>query len=102
MPTKKRQVKKVISSQSTKKKVSSAKTSNSSKTSKPISANKIYKSKGQYDSPVILAIAGLIGVILFYLVVTRALYTGSWWEYFFSVILITISIRLFIRSIRLK
>lgn len=63
---------------------------------------KIYQSKGQYDTSKYLALGGIIGLILFYIVVSRALNTGSYWEYFYSLIIITISIRLFIRSIRLK
>jgi hypothetical protein len=60
------------------------------------------KSAGQYDTPRNLVIGGVIGLILFYIVISRALDTGSYWEYFFALAIIIISIRLFIRSIRLK
>jgi hypothetical protein len=55
-----------------------------------------------YDKPKQIAIAGFVGLILTYIVGSRALNTGSYWEYLFTVVLVVVSIRLFIRSIRLK
>ena len=56
----------------------------------------------QHDKPKKVALAGLVGLVLTYFVASRALNTGSYWEYLLTVILLVISIRLFIRSIRLK
>lgn len=56
----------------------------------------------QHDKPKKLALAGLVGIVLTYFVASRALNTGSYWEYLLTVVLLIISIRLFIRSIRLK
>lgn len=55
-----------------------------------------------HDKPKNLAIAGLVGLILAYIVGSRALDTGSYWEYLFTVVVLVVSIRLFIRSLRLK
>jgi len=60
------------------------------------------QSMGEFDTPRNLVIGGLLGVFLAYVIITRALNTGSYWEYFFGVALIVISIKFFIRSIRLK
>jgi len=49
-----------------------------------------------------LALAGLAGLILAYIVGARALNTGSYWEYLITFVLLIIVTRLFIRSIRLK
>jgi hypothetical protein len=57
--------------------------------------------RNDYDKPMNLAIAGFIGVILSYILISRALNTGSYWEYLFGLIVIFIAIRLFIRSIKL-
>jgi hypothetical protein len=89
MPAKKRQAPKA-------KKPSTKKVQTKSKTVKP---NKSY---GQYDTPRNLVIAGAIGLLLFYTIASRALNTGSYWEYLFALIIVIISIRLFIRSLRLK
>ena len=56
----------------------------------------------QHDKPKKLALAGFVGIVLTYFVASRALDTGSYWEYLLTVVLLIISIRLFIRSIRLK
>jgi hypothetical protein len=61
-----------------------------------------YKSNSKYDTSKNLAVGGLIGLILFYIIGSRALDTGSYWEYLYSLIIIIITIRLFIRSLRLK
>ena len=63
---------------------------------------KVYKSKGNYDTSRLLVVGGAVGVFLFYALITRALNTGSYWEYFSAVAILYISIRLFIRSLRLK
>jgi hypothetical protein len=63
---------------------------------------KEYKSTGPYDNSRNLVIGGVIGIFLTYVIITRALNTGSYWEYFFGLAILIISIRLFIRSIRLK
>lgn len=55
-----------------------------------------------HDNSRSLAISGFVGLILTYFVVDRALNTGSYWEYILSVLLLVITIRIFIRSIRLK
>jgi hypothetical protein len=65
--------------------------------SKPSSTKIIPK---QYDKPWPLAIAGVVGLIITYIVASRALNTGSYWEYLFTLIFVTISIRLLIRSLR--
>lgn len=61
-----------------------------------------YKPVNQYDTPRNLAIGGVIGLLLFYTIISRALNTGSYWEYFFGLAFLVMAIRLFIRSIRLK
>ncbi len=61
----------------------------------------VVKPRNDYDKPMNLAIAGFVGVILSYILISRALDTGSYWEYLFGLIVIFIAIRLFIRSIKL-
>jgi hypothetical protein len=56
----------------------------------------------QYDNAKSLAIAGLIGIILTYIIGSRALNTGSYWQYLLTLILLIVSIRIFIRSIKRK
>jgi uncharacterized protein (DUF983 family) len=68
----------------------------------PTPPRKQYKSKASYDKPMYLVIGGVIGIFLTYVIISRALNTGSYWEYLFGLIILIISIRLFIRSIRLK
>jgi hypothetical protein len=53
----------------------------------------------KYDKAKPLALAGLVGLIISYLLGSRALDTGSYWEYLFTVIFLVITVRLFIRSI---
>ena len=60
------------------------------------------QSMGEFDTARNLVIGGLIGIFLAYVIISRALNTGSYWEYFFGVSLIVISIKFFIRSLRLK
>lgn len=54
----------------------------------------------KFDKSKTLAFGGIIGLIITYFIFSRALDTGSYWEYLFTVIFILISIRLFIRSIQ--
>ena len=82
-------------------KVSKAKTLPKTVSNKNASV-KQYKPVGEYDNPRNLVIGGLIGILLTYIIMSRALNTGSYWEYFFGVAILIIAIRLFIRSIRLK
>jgi len=86
-------------------KVSKAKSTtkkSSKKVTKNVSTAKQYKPVNQYDNSRNLAIGGVIGLFLSYLIVSRALNTGSYWAYFFGLAILIIAIRLFIRSIRLK
>ena len=62
---------------------------------------KQYQSTGQFDNPRTLVIGGTVGIFLTYIIISRALNTGSYWEYFFGIAILIIAIRLFIRSIRL-
>ena len=78
-----------------------AKATTSTKKSTSKASVKQYKSTGQYDNPRILVVGGIVGVFLTYIIISRALNTGSYWEYFFGVGILIIAIRLFIRSIRL-
>lgn len=81
----------------------SAKKAKSVKVKKtPTKANKQYKSTASYDTSRNLVIGGIVGLLLAYVIISRALNTGSYWEYFFGLVVLIISIRLFIRSIRLK
>jgi len=75
------------------------KVTNSKKTP---SKGKVVKPVNQYDTPRNLVIGGIIGLLLAYVIISRALNTGSYWEYFFGLVILVISIRLFIRSLRLK
>ena len=80
-----------------------AKTRQITKTkAKAINNKNSIKSKNDLDKPLNVAIGGLIGLILAYILLSRALYTGSYWEYLIGLILLIFAIRLFIRSIRLK
>lgn len=53
----------------------------------------------KYDKAKPLALAGLVGLIITYILGSRALDTGSYWEYLFTVIFLIVTVRLFIRSI---
>lgn len=48
------------------------------------------------------ALMGTVGIVLAYLLLTRAFDTGSWWQYFGTVILLTLSVRLIIHAARKK
>lgn len=52
----------------------------------------------RYDKPAFLIIAGILGIFLAYLEASRAIDTGSYWEYLFTLIILVISIRFLIRS----
>ncbi len=73
-----------------------------SKNSKTTKSSTRINPANQYDRPRNLVVGGIIGVILFYTIISRALNTGSYWEYFFALAILFMSIRLFIRSIRLN
>ncbi len=88
MPSKTRQISKVKSTKSSSTK--NAKTNNK------------YKSKGDYDTPRTLLFGGVIGLFLAYVIISRALNTGSYWEYFYGLAILVIAFRLFIRSLRVK
>jgi hypothetical protein len=71
--------------------------------SKRNSVNSVATSKvipDQYDKPKPLVLFGIIGLVIAYVIGSRALDTGSYWEYLFMLIFFVVSIRLFIRSIR--
>ncbi len=55
---------------------------------------KSLKAPEQFKSPIATAVMAIVGVGLAYLLVTRALDTGSWWQYLGAVLLIGLSIRL--------
>lgn len=69
---------------------------------KSTTKSRTVKSANQYDTPRNLVFGGLIGLLLAYVIVSRALNTGSYWEYFFGLVILIITIRLFIRSLKLK
>ena len=88
--------------QTSKSKKKTVKTTKSVGSSSKVAPKKSYSSVGKYDSTIYLSIAGIIGLVLSYTILSRALNTGSYWEYFFGIAFLIIAIRLFIRSIRLK
>lgn len=45
---------------------------------------------------------GIAGLVLAYLLATRALDTGSWWQYFGTLLLLVLSIRLIAHGIKSK
>jgi predicted tellurium resistance membrane protein TerC len=45
-------------------------------------------------------IGGIIGLILAYALVSRAIDSGSYWQYLGTVILFALSIKLFVRTFR--
>ena len=47
-----------------------------------------------------LLISGVIGVGLIYLLGSRAIYTGSYWQYLGSVILLVLTIKLFVKALK--
>lgn len=49
-----------------------------------------------------LIVTGLIGLILGGALFVRALDTGSWWQYLGSILLFTLSIRLFKKAYKLR
>ncbi len=45
---------------------------------------------------------GIVGLVLAYLLCTRALDTASWWQYFGTLLLLVIAIRLIVRGIKVR
>jgi predicted tellurium resistance membrane protein TerC len=43
---------------------------------------------------------GVVGVVLGYFFVTRAIDTGSWWEYLGTVIFTVLGVKLIIRAVK--
>lgn len=52
----------------------------------------------QFNSKPTLIIMSLLGLILAYLLITRAFFTGSWWQYLGTLVLLILSVRLFKRA----
>ena len=46
--------------------------------------------------------AGVIGLVLAYATVTRAIDTGSLWQYFITILLLILSVHLIVRGIKNK
>lgn len=64
--------------------------------------NKNLHTPDQLHSRAARIAAGLVGLILAYLTVTRAFDTGSMWQYFIAILLLVLSVRLVWRGIRNK
>lgn len=56
----------------------------------------------QFKSRSALLLMGAAGLTLAYFLVTRALDTGSYWQYLGTIILLTLGIRLITRGIKSK
>lgn len=56
----------------------------------------------QLKSRPVLLLAGVVGVVLAYLLATRAIDTGSWWQYFGCLLFLVLGIKLIIRAVRKK
>jgi hypothetical protein len=50
----------------------------------------------------VLLVAGVIGLVLAYAIATRAIDTGSWWEYFGCLVFLVLGIKLIIRAFKKK
>jgi hypothetical protein len=55
-----------------------------------------------YKRAVYLVVIGIISLVIAYLLVSRAVNTGSWWEYFGAVVFLSIALNQFLNSIKLK
>jgi hypothetical protein len=55
-----------------------------------------------YKQAVYLAVIGIVSLVIAYLLVSRAVNTGSWWEYFGAVVFLSIALNQFLNSIKLK
>jgi hypothetical protein len=56
----------------------------------------------QFKSRSSLLIGGIAGLVLAYLVASRAIDTGSWWEYLGTALIVIFSIRALMRSRKIK
>ncbi|HUD08116.1 MAG TPA: hypothetical protein VMQ52_03495 [Candidatus Saccharimonadales bacterium] len=55
-----------------------------------------------YKRTVYIAAIGVVSLAIAYLLVSRAIDTGSWWEYFGAVIFLSVALNQFLNSIKLK
>lgn len=58
------------------------------------------KTSDQFKSRPALLLMACVGVVLAYLLVSRAFDTGSYWQYLGTLILTILSIRLFVRGLQ--
>lgn len=56
----------------------------------------------QFTSRPSLMAVGLVGLLLTYLLGSRAFDTGSWWQYFGTLLLLVLSVRLLRRGMQRK
>ncbi|MES2971632.1 MAG: hypothetical protein V4702_04890 [Patescibacteria group bacterium] len=56
----------------------------------------------QFKTKSALLFMGTVGIVLAYLLLTRAFDTGSWWQYFGTVALLALSIRLLMHGFKSK
>lgn len=56
----------------------------------------------QFKSRPALFVMGVIGFVLAYALTTRAIDTGSWWQYLGVLVLLIVGTRLIVRSIKPK
>lgn len=56
----------------------------------------------QFKSRPALLLAGIAGLFLAYLLVTRAFDTGSYWQYLGTILLLILGIRLIVRAFKAK
>lgn len=56
----------------------------------------------QAINPIVDAILGVVGLVVAYVLGSRALDTGSWWQYLGTLVMVIISVRLFVRAIKRK
>lgn len=45
-----------------------------------------------------LLISGIIGIVLIYLLGSRAVFTGSYWQYLGTFILLVVTVKLFVKA----
>lgn len=58
------------------------------------------RTPAQFKSRKAKFLSGLVGLVLMYALATRAIDTGSWWQYLGSFLLLILSLRLLIHSIK--
>jgi hypothetical protein len=56
----------------------------------------------QFKSRPARIVIAAVGLVLAYFLVTRAFDTGSWWQYFGTILLLVLSIRLIIKALKNK